>query len=170
MPSGASMSRKIARTIGPNSPPGIEDRNADVWEPIVILADLAGGEWPERARAAAIEIVKAGKEREPSLGIRLLADLRTVFAERETMTTSEILVELIAVKEAPWGDLAGKPLNDRRLARRLRDYEIKPKQFRRGDEQVSKGYIRADFRDAWNCYLPLSPDTSGTSGTSWDKQ
>ena len=100
----------------PELPAGIEDRNADVWEPIVILADLAGGEWPERARAAAIEIVKAGKEREPSLGIRLLADLRAVFGERESMTTSAILAELIAITEAPWGDLAGKPLNDRRLA------------------------------------------------------
>ena len=58
-----------------------------------------------RARAAAIEMVKAGKDREPSLGIRLLADLRTVFEVREAITTSVILAELIAIKEAPWADL-----------------------------------------------------------------
>ena len=34
----------------PDMPDGIEDRNADVWEPLLAIADLAGGEWPERAR------------------------------------------------------------------------------------------------------------------------
>src|SRR5690606_31975033 len=29
-----------------------EDRAADVWEPLVAIADLAGGDWPERARHA----------------------------------------------------------------------------------------------------------------------
>jgi hypothetical protein len=101
----------------PDLPAGVADREADVWEPIIALADFAGGDWPERARAAAVEMIKAGEDREPSLGIRLLADLRAVFADREAMTTNEILVELIAIKEAPWGDLKGKPLNDRGLGR-----------------------------------------------------
>jgi len=25
----------------------LEDRAADVWEPLIAIADLAGGEWPE---------------------------------------------------------------------------------------------------------------------------
>ena len=143
----------------PALPDGITDRDADVWEPIIALADLAGGAWPELAREAAVEMVKAGKEREPSLGIRLLADLRTVFGDREAMTTTQILVDLIAMEEAPWGDLKGKPLNDRGLARRLRYYEIKPKQFRLGTEKA-RGYFRADLQDAWDRYLPPSPATS----------
>ncbi len=56
----------------PELPDGITDRDADVWEPIVALAELAGGDWPKWAREAATEMVKAGKDREPSLGIRLL--------------------------------------------------------------------------------------------------
>src|SRR3546814_17356925 len=31
-------------------PEGIEDRDADVWEPLIAIADAAGGKWPEAAR------------------------------------------------------------------------------------------------------------------------
>jgi hypothetical protein len=34
-------------------PMPVEDRAADCWEPLVAVADLAGGEWPTRARRAA---------------------------------------------------------------------------------------------------------------------
>jgi Protein of unknown function (DUF3631) len=149
----------------PELPDAITDRDADVWEPIIALADLAGGAWPERAREAAVEMVKAGKDREPSLGIRLLADLRTVFGDREAMATSDILAELLRLDEAPWADLKGRPLNDRGLARRLRHYEIKPKLFRLGTERA-RGYFRADLQDAWDRYLPPSTATSVTSVTS----
>ncbi len=37
----------------PELPPEIQDRNADVWEALVAVADLAGKHWPERARCSA---------------------------------------------------------------------------------------------------------------------
>jgi hypothetical protein len=43
----------------PVMPIGIEDRNADLWEPLLAIADGIGGEWPKRAREAATELVKA---------------------------------------------------------------------------------------------------------------
>jgi hypothetical protein len=57
----------------PEMPAGVEDRNADMWEPLLAIADLAGGDWPELARQAATELVKKAQEIEPSLNIRLLA-------------------------------------------------------------------------------------------------
>lgn len=81
------------------------------------------------------------------------------------MTTNEILVDLIAIKEAPWGDLRGKPLNDRRLANRLRQYGVKSKQIRFGEKGL-KGYYRADLIEAWERYLPPSSGSSDTSETS----
>ena len=41
------------RTAEPTVPDGLNDRAADAWEPLVALADLSGGDWPIRARAAA---------------------------------------------------------------------------------------------------------------------
>jgi hypothetical protein len=147
----------------PELPEGIADRDADVWEPMVALAEFAGGDWPKWAREAATEMVKAGRDREPSLGIRLLGDVRTVFGDRLAMATSDLLAGLLRLEESPWGDLKGKPLNDRGLASRLRKYDAKPKQFRQ--QEKTRGYLRADLQDAWDRYLPPSPATSGTSGT-----
>jgi Protein of unknown function (DUF3631) len=70
-----------AEIAWPELPPEIQDRDADVWEPLIAIADAVGGDWPPRARVAAVTLVAASKEIEPSLGIRLLADLRTIFGE-----------------------------------------------------------------------------------------
>jgi hypothetical protein len=45
------------RLAWPEMPDGLEDRNADVWEALLAVADLAGGDWPERAREAAVALV-----------------------------------------------------------------------------------------------------------------
>lgn len=152
--------------VWPSMPQGIEDRNADIWEALLAVADAAGGEWPKRARAAAIALVNAAREVEPSLGVRLLADLKTVFGEANEMPTEAILHALHALKESPWNDLKGKPLNDRGLAHRLKQYEVKPKVIRVGDS-TPRGYTREDLYDAWERYVPaLPPSPPGGSATS----
>jgi hypothetical protein len=145
----------------PELPPEIQDRDADVWEPLIIIADAVGGTWPERARLAAKALVTADKDAEPSLGVRLLADLRAVFGGARDMTTKAILMALIGLEESPWGDRRGKPLDERGLAKRLRAYGIRSKGV--GDASRLKGYTSADLSDAWARYLPPSPDKSAPS-------
>ena len=36
----------------PDMPAGVTDRAAEIWEPLLAIADAAGGHWPETARAA----------------------------------------------------------------------------------------------------------------------
>lgn len=155
----------------PAMPAGIEDRDSDIWEALFAVADAAGGDWPARARKAAVALVADSKESTPSLGIRLLSDLRQVFGDRDAMSTDDILSSLQGLEEAPWGELvAGKPLNARGLARRLAEYGVKSKTVRIGGT-THKGYSREDLGDAWSRYLsPLGPpphecDTSVTSVT-----
>ena len=45
----------------PDMPDGIADRDADVWEALLAVADAAGGDWPERARVAAVALVADSK-------------------------------------------------------------------------------------------------------------
>jgi hypothetical protein len=142
----------------PELPHQIQDRDADVWEPLIFVADAAGGRWEELARNAAVSLVSAGKEmREASLGIRLLTDLKTVFGDSDALGTKVLLQKLIALEESPWSDLHGKPLNDRGLAYRLRQYSIESHQVRVSDNVTLKGYRRADFTDAWKRYVPPPP-------------
>jgi hypothetical protein len=138
-------------------PAEIQDRNADVWEPLIAIADLIGGGWPERAREAARVLVAEAQDREVSLGVRLLKDIRTLF-EGEHMPSKGILARLHPLEESPWGDLKGKPLDDRGLAYRLRQYGIKSKTDRIG-EGTARGYAIADFYDAWRRYLPTTQAT-----------
>ncbi|HVC41842.1 MAG TPA: DUF3631 domain-containing protein [Candidatus Saccharimonadales bacterium] len=88
----------------------------------------------------------------PSLGVRLLGDLRTVFGDSEHMLTVSILEALNGIDEAPWGDLRGKPLDFRGLSRRLSKYDVHPHTVRIGSV-VGKGYSRADLGDPWRRYL-----------------
>jgi Protein of unknown function (DUF3631) len=147
-------------------PPGIQDRDADCWEPLLAVADAAGGPWPERARAAAVSLVSAGRDREPSLGIKLLTDIKTVFAATTAMPTKVLLQRLTELQESPWGDIRGKPLDERGLAQRLRQYGIKSRQIRVGDTTL-KGYRREDFADAWKRYV-LVPVIRSETGETYE--
>ena len=149
----------------PEMPAGVDDRDADIWEPLLAVADIAGGDWPNQAREAAKALVAVAREVEPSLNIRLLADLRTVFGDEEQMTTKQVLAELCALEDAPWNDLKGKPLSDNQLARRLKQYGVKSKVIRVGTT-TPRGYVCEDLYDVWRRYLPPLPDKPATAATA----
>jgi hypothetical protein len=138
--------------LSPDMPDGITDRNADVWESLIAVADAAGGPWPNQSRIAAVALVADAKGGSPSLGVRLLTDLRTIFQDKEAVPTAEILSGLIEMDEAPWGDLKGKALDSRRLANLLNPYGVKSKNVRIG-MGITKGYTRESLWDAWERYL-----------------
>ena len=149
----------------PDMPTGIVDRDADVWEALLAVADAAGGDWPDRARVAAVALVAAAKEGTPSLGVHLLSDLRTIFRDEESLATVSILDRLHNLDESPWADIRGKALDERGLARRLAPYGIKPKKIRIGTA-TPRGYTREDMHDAWVRYLSPIPENTATSATS----
>jgi phage/plasmid primase-like uncharacterized protein len=161
----AAWARQIRERLdtSPPMPDGIMDRNADVWEALFSVADAAGVDWPKRARVAAVALVADAKGGRPSLGLRLLGDLRTVFADHEVLSTSEILLLLIELEESPWVDLKGKPLDARRLANLLQPYGVISKQVKVGGVNQRR-YCRADLNDVWVRYLPARAEENGGLG------
>lgn len=146
----------VAEKVGeawPVLPDGISDRPADVWEPLIAIADVAGGHWPETARAACKALSKVAANRDASLGVRLLADLRVVFGDGDALHTATILGALHKIEEAPWDDLRGKPLDPRGLARRLGEYGITSVKVNVGGKSL-QGYRHDHLWDAWQRYLP----------------
>jgi hypothetical protein len=163
------------RDARPVMPDELHDRAQDITEPLLAIADMAGGEWPARARAALIKLY-AGEE-DADIGVRLLADIKRVFDEKgaERLFTDTIIKELIAnADDAPWALWFEDALkHDKidsaasKLAKRLKAYHIKPSRFRIGEEN-KKGYQSAQFERAWKQYLTTfqSPlQESGTTGT-----
>ncbi len=134
----------------------VDDRAYDNWTPLAAIADIAGADWPARARKAA-GILTAEADASATgttLSVRLLADLDGVWADDEDrLPTAVILDRLHALPEAPWADYYGKALNDSGLAKLLARYQISPKQIRVG-ESTPRGYERAALEDAWRRYLP----------------
>lgn len=173
----ASVADQVADAI-PGLPAGVVDRSAEVWEPLVAIADAAGGEWPERARAACAHFVL--KSTQPvTNGIRLLADLRTIYDRHNAtrLATRALLADLTELEDAPWGDLdgRGKQLDGRRLATELARYGIAPVAFKDDSDTTVKGYVtyptnktksqkaQVGLSDAWDRYLPnaTSADNEG---------
>ena len=136
-------------------PDGIEDRAADVWEPLLTIGTFAGEPWLQRLTDAAIHVNNARQERDPSLGMQLVRDIRDIFTERDIdrITSVDLADALVDIEGAPWADIRGNPIDPNGIAKRLRPYGVRPDTHRFGDT-TARGYLRADFYDVWNRYLP----------------
>ena len=146
----------------PDLPVGVVDRPAEIWEPLLAVADAAGGHWPKTARAACVELCKVAADRRVSLGIRLLSDLRILFGEADAMHTETILERLAGGEpwgldaDAPWGDIHSKPIGVRGLASMLKKYGVGPTKVKI-DGRSLQGYRREHLWDSWSRYLSVVP-------------
>jgi len=150
----------------PAMPDGIVDRAADIWEPLLAVADLAGEEWAHRARTAAVRVVKGRVAEDQSIGVQLLAAIREAIGAGDRISSADLCARLNAVEEAGWGGWnAGAGINQRDLARRLKPYGVESIRIRLPDGSTPRGYMAADFRDPFARYLREGSATSATSAT-----
>lgn len=168
----ASMLARFAEDAGPaierarpDLPEALNDRAQDNWEPLLAIADHAGGDWPRNARDAALKL--SGVEQEAlSLTAELLADIREVFEHKrvDRITTADLLQALTDDDLKPWATYyRGKPMTPRQLAKRLDEYHVNSRDIRFSYE-VRKGYDLAQFTDAFNRYLsPHSPPATSAT-------
>jgi putative DNA primase/helicase len=172
-----------ARAIGAADPPvptSLHDRAADCWRPLLAIADLAGGDWPARARSAAVELSGGDAAADESVTVGLLADVRTIYDDRDAdvITSADLAAALVALTDRPWAEWShGRPLSASRLARLVRPYGIMPCVHWLGGRAV-RGYRRAQWIDAWTRYLgggnrpdppdepPRSPPVPDLGGSS----
>lgn len=149
--------RGTAAGLVPKMP--VEDRAADTWEPLVIVADLAGGDWPAQARAACLAMTRneVVQDEQTTLKTRLLRDIRRVFEQegnKEALRSQDLLAALLQDAEAPWAEYGTKGLNAYHLANLLRGFEISPANHRFENGRQAKAYARNQFLDAWARYCP----------------
>jgi putative DNA primase/helicase len=155
------------RHADPDVPTTLNDRAADNWRPLLAIADAAGGNWPERARSAALKLSGAAVTEDSDVKVQLLADLRELFSERgnDKLASETIVEHLTKLEGRPWAEWRrGKPLTKNGLARLLKPFEVRPKQVWVSGSNVH-GYERTDFADAWARYLPAREGDSEPLGT-----
>lgn len=142
------------RDLDPPVPEELHDRAADNWRPLIAIADLVGGPWPQRARDAALALSgDPDTETDDSDRFMLLADLRELFVVVSERPTEHVLQGLNALVDRPWPQWnRGRPMTARQFASMLKPFGVKPRQLTRPINV--KGYRAVDLRDAFTRYLP----------------
>ncbi|HEY6967757.1 MAG TPA: DUF3631 domain-containing protein [Candidatus Angelobacter sp.] len=140
-----------ARNNLPTLPPAFTARQQECAEPLVYIADIAGGPWPQRARTALVALFEVA---DCSEGLQMLSDIRSIFHLRnnpEELLTRDILAELITHENRPWGGWHAKSW--KKLGAILGPFNIFSRDIWDGKGNL-KGYKLKSFQDAWERYLP----------------
>ena len=141
----------------PSIPKELHDRAADNWRGLLAIADAVGGDWPKKARKAAVALTPG---EEAGLGIELLADLRERFTAEsriEEFESKELVEYLVSLLDRPWSEVGrnGKPLNSKGLAARLKPFGVRPQKWKEAG-QSKRGYLVSDFGEPFARYLPAT--------------
>ncbi len=151
--------RDDVRHARPALPVTLNDRAQDNWEPLLAIADVAGGTWPDLARKAALKLSGVDSPT-MSTGTELLADIQEVFEHKRTnkISTADLIEALCDDDEKVWATYnRGKPVSPRQIAKRLADFGIKSKNVRIGYGQA-KGFEIEQFQEVFSRYLPTPPE------------
>ena len=186
-------SRKVlVQNLEPDFPAGIEnDRDEDLWRPLLAIADTIGGEVPDLARRAMLKLIAVGHEQ--SDGEELMTAIHAILEEQVVIhpTVFQIalprLVGLVNGVEGFWSELRnGLGCDGRWLSKQLRSFSLglpsKPVRDPIHSDSAARGYDISELRavakryktaeeaagaeEAGNTSLPLSETTSTTSTMS----
>jgi hypothetical protein len=172
------LARKLARwasdnfsalaACNPPLPPGAFNRLADNWRPLLAVAQVAGGDWPDRALQAFAQLTSSPQPstQRPQLSSnpqltpqhsQLLSALHTVFTQSaaDRLFSSQIVTALRALPGRPsrGDDHSQAALNETWLGRRLSSLGIRSQTLRIGSRRA-KGYLRTQL-------LPLLASSPG---------
>jgi putative DNA primase/helicase len=162
----ARLTCDFGKTIAlsrPSLPEVLNDRAQDNWEPLLAIADHAGGHWPQAARSAALKL--SGEVRySVSLSTKLLADIRELFdAGAVRISSADLVTGLCRDPEKPWATYnKGKPLSQHQLSKLLGGYKIQSKTIRIG-HSTPKGFEKSQFEDVFARYLAPAPSINATT-------
>ena len=133
----------------------LSGRAADNWRPLIAIADLAGGEWPARARRIAQEL--GGGRTEQTAGSccsKIEAHLRRPGVDR---LPSGIGRKLSKMEDRPWPEWhQGKPITPRQIAKLLEPFSVTPGTIRTGQrngQRLQIGRLQRRFCEVCHRYI-----------------
>jgi hypothetical protein len=144
---------------------GLVNRASDNWEPLFVLAQVAGGEWPKKVREAAGVPNVINEE---AANTKLLRDIRNIFHTRKaTLLPCAVLTQdLCRQKESPWPHYDhNNELNVSQLGTLLGSLGIRSKPFRLNKQMAldlglpgwtnksTRGFALDQFTALFNSYL-----------------
>jgi putative DNA primase/helicase len=142
----------------PLFPAGFDNRLADLWRLLLLIAELAGGNWPKRARKAAERLSRSHPT--PSWRRRLLETLAEMAADgrkadgRKYVPSESLIDELLGDPTSPWQEYENRrgrisKVTQRQVAHLLEGLQIRPTAC--GPRRL-RGYLISDFHKAFKHY------------------
>jgi hypothetical protein len=134
------------------------DRQEDVWEPMVAIGRVAGGDWEKRIRFAAQQLAASGSDgASETVAHQLLSALQSYFSEHGDRADTKTIIA--ALNES--GDFAdvnyGRGLTPHYIAKLLKPYGIEPRVHKMNEGTTARGYSRDDCKQAFVTYLFDAP-------------
>ncbi len=159
-------SEKVRQTR-PVLPNELGDREQDNIEPLLQVAYVASGHWPDTATIAALKIFQVSQTSQ-SIANELLSDIQEIFETKNVnkISTADLILALNSDDEKSWQTYnRGKPLSPKQLSNKLRGYGICSKTVRIGYE-TPRGYDLDQFIDVFERYLQNPSSTPPLSATT----
>ena len=120
---------------------GVSDRKFEIAEPLLVLAQVAGGKkYADKVRKELTRLL-AGEAPKQSIGIRILEAARELFEDgKVTKVTSADIADKVG-------------LEPKHMGTELAKFGIKSTTITFPGRKVARGYRKVDFEDAWERYL-----------------
>ncbi|MGI8957336.1 MAG: DUF3631 domain-containing protein [Chthoniobacterales bacterium] len=160
------LCRKLARwtadnfarleSADPTLPTDVFNRLADNWRPLFAIAEIAGGNWPQRAGSAFADLTAKADMDAEGIGAMLLADIQDIWqrTEGDQISSADLVEALVEMEDRPWPEFnRGQPITKVKLSRMLKRFQIFSASKRDG-AKTFKGYDRNSFTDAFARYAP----------------
>ena len=157
------------KTVDPVVPEILNDRAQDNWRPLLSVAEIAGGDWPEKAKEAALIFSGSVDLEDDSPPIQLLTDIRAIFEAQgvKRISSDQLVRELIDMEDRLWPEFKdGRSITKTGVALILKPFKVKPKTIRLETGKVLKGYQRDWFDEVFEIYLANTPIPTVTPVTT----
>jgi hypothetical protein len=152
--------RRTLQASRPEMPDRLTDRQEDIWEPLLAIADSIGGDVPRLARSAAVALCGGGDEL--SYGADQLSAIRKIVGEQDRISSADLISGLWEAEALPSRFLEDEEPNHKKighwLSKFIKSYGGKAaRPIRFGDEAL-RGYEAADLNTIFDRYCP-DPET-----------
>jgi uncharacterized protein DUF3631 len=149
---------KTLREHQPQMPESLTDRQEDIWEPLLAIADTIGGDVPKLAREAAQVLCRNDDDEGKGYGITYLIAIRKVVGEQGRITSADLIDGLWEADALPSRLMEDEKPNYKKighwLSKFIKSYSGKPARQLDFDGQNARGYEAAELKEIFDRYCP----------------
>src|SRR5262249_30640930 len=161
--------QKTLRQSQPQMPESLSDRQEDIWEPLLAIADSIGGNVPLIAREAARALCRNDDDQGQGYGITCLIAIKKVVGEVAgefgRIKSTDLIDALWEADALPSRLMEDKEPNKKKighwLSKFIKSYGGKPARQLDFDGQNARGYEAAELKEIFDRYCPVKEEFDG---------